>query len=396
MADSALTHLECSHCSRTYEADALQRLCPACGSPLLARYDLDTVAKSVTPAEMAARPGALWRWREVLPIRDPAHIVTLGEGDTPLIYTPALGEQIGLSRLYVKDESLNPTGTFKARGLCVAVSRAVELGVEAFTIPTAGNAGGALAAYAAHAGRPAHVFMPKDAPRVNVEEVRICGADLALVDGVISDAGQASQEAATAHGWFDVSTLKEPYRVEGKKTMGYELALQFAANLEGPWDLPDVVIYPTGGGTGLIGMWKAFEEMGCLGWIGDARPRMVVVQSTGCAPMVRAFEEGAEQATFWEHAETIAAGLRVPSAVGDRLILSALRESNGTAIAVTDEAILNAQRQLAATEGIFAAPEGAATVVAAQILADRGWITPDERVVLFNTGTGMKYLDVLT
>jgi threonine synthase len=395
MTDSTLTHLECSHCNETYNAEELHRLCPACGSPLLARYDLSAAAAMVTPGEIASRDNTMWRWREVMPVREPKHIITLGEGGTPLLRAPSVGKQLGLSNLFIKDESVNPTGTFKARGLSAATSRALELGVTEFVIPTAGNAGGALAAYAARAGRSAHVFMPKDAPPMNLAEVSLSGADLVLVDGIISDAGRAAAEAGQANGWFDVSTPKEPYRLEGKKTMGYELALQFAPSPEWQWELPDVIIYPTGGGTGLVGMWKAFDEMERLGWIDESRPRMVTVQAEGCAPIVRAFEEGTEKAEPWENAKTIAAGLQVPSAVGDRLMLAALRESNGTAVAVSDESIMQAQAQLAASEGIFSAPEGAATVSAASKLASDGWIQPDERVVLFNTGTGMKYMHLL-
>jgi threonine synthase len=395
MAESALSHLECSYCGETYNAEGLYRLCPACQSPLLARYDLSAAASMVTPGEIAERDNGMWRWREVLPVRETHNIVTLGEGGTPLIRADKLGEQLGLQNLFVKDESVNPTGTFKARGLSAAVSRALELGVTEFVIPTAGNAGGALAAYAARAGLTAHVYMPKDAPPVNIAEVSLSGSELVLVNGLIGDAGHAASEGAQANGWFDVSTLKEPYRLEGKKIMGYELALQFAPDPEWQWELPDVIIYPTGGGTGLVGMWKAFDELERLGWVSEERPRMVTVQAEGCAPIVRAFEEGTERAEAWENAQTIAAGLRVPSAVGDRLMLAALRESEGTAVAVSDEAILEAQAQLAAAEGIFAAPEGAASVAAARKLAADGWINPGERVVLFNTGTGMKYMHLL-
>lgn len=395
MPESTLTHLECSYCGETYNADGLHGLCPACQSPLLVRYDLPAAATMVTPGEIAERDNGMWRWREVLPVHETHNIVTLGEGGTPLVRADRLGEQLGLPNLFVKDESVNPTGTFKARGLSAAVSRALELGVTEFVIPTAGNAGGALAAYAARAGLASHVYMPKDAPPVNIAEVSLSGAELMLVDGLIGDAGLAAAEAAQANGWFDVSTLKEPYRLEGKKIMGYELALQFAPDPEWQWELPDVIIYPTGGGTGLVGMWKAFDELERLGWIGDARPRMVTVQSEGCAPIVRAFKQGTERAEAWKNAQTIAAGLRVPSAVGDRLMLAALRESGGTAVAVPDAAILEAQAQLAAAEGIFAAPEGAASVAAARDLAADGWLEPDERVVLFNTGTGMKYMHLL-
>lgn len=312
--------------------------------------------------------------------------MTLGEGDTPLLPLSHLGKIYSLPHLYVKDESLNPTGSFKARGLVVAVARAVELGVRAFVIPTAGNAGGALAAYAARAGVRAHVYMPADAPRVNQAEVQITGASLHLVDGLIGDAAREASQSVEKEGWFDVSTFKEPYRLEGKKTMGYELAEDFH------WELPEVILYPTGGGTGLVGMWKAFDELEALGWIGKARPRMVSVQAAGCAPIVKAFQEGASRSQTWEGAHTIAAGLRVPSAFADRQILQALRISQGNAVAVSDAQILAAQRELAVQEGLFAAPEGAATLAALRLLVEKGWVRPDERVVLFNTGSGLKYV----
>jgi threonine synthase len=312
--------------------------------------------------------------------------VTLGEGDAPLLPAPRLGADLDLPRLFIKDESSQPTGSFKARGLCLAVSKALELGLREFVIPTAGNAGGALAAYTARAGLRAHVFMPADAPEVNKAEVRAHGADLRLVDGLISDAGRLAAAEAREHGWFDVSTLKEPYRLEGKKTMGLELAKQFG------WDLPDVIVYPTGGGTGLVGMWKAFAELEALGWIGPRRPRMVSVQAAGCAPVVRAFETGAERMAAWPNAATHAAGLRVPLPFADRLILAALRESGGTALAVSDDEMRTAQRQMAQREGVFAAPEGAATLAAAERLRRAGWLRPDERVVLYNTGSGLKYV----
>lgn len=326
----------------------------------------------------------MWRWRELMPVRDVAHIVTLGEGGTPLFHVPRLGAQLGLARLYIKDEGHNPTGTFKARGLGAAVSRAVELGVTGFVVPTAGNAGGALAAYAARAGLPAHVFMPTDAPPSNQNEVKMAGAHLHLVQGLISDAGRASAALAKESGLFDVSTLKEPYRLEGKKTMGYEIALDMG------WKLPDVILYPTGGGTGLIGIWKAFDEMEQLGWIGSSRPRMVCVQAAGCAPMVRAFEAGHDSCEFFAGAQTIAAGLRVPKPLGDRLILRAVRQSHGTAVAVTDDEMIAARAQIAAAEGIQACLEGSATIAALLKLLASGWVKPDECVVCLNTGTGLK------
>jgi threonine synthase len=326
----------------------------------------------------------MWRWRELLPVRDQAYIVTLSEGGTPLLQAPHLGKQLGVPNLYVKDEGRNPTGTFKARGIGVAVSRAIELGVQGFVTPTAGNAGGALAAYAARAGLPAHVFMPVDAPPSNQQEVKMAGAYLHLVQGLISDAGRESAALAKESGLFDVSTLKEPYRLEGKKTMGYEIALDLN------WQLPDVILYPTGGGTGLIGIWKAIDEMQRLGWVGPGRPRMVCVQAAGCAPMVKAFEEGRDRCEFFTGAQTIAAGLRVPKPLGDRLILRVLRESNGTALTVSDDEMIAARALIASTEGIQACLEGAATVAALQKLIAPGWIKPDERVVCLNTGTGLK------
>ena len=387
---STLTHLECSHCGQLYDADQLIRLCTTCEHPLLARYDLAAAAAAVDRDRLACRPASLWRFHELLPVRDPRHIVTLGEGGKPVLRLSRLGDAMGLAHLYVKDEGQNPTGSFKALGLATAVSRAVELGAEEFVIPTAGNAGGALAAYAARAGKTAHVYMPGDAPLVNITEVQMTGADLQLVQGLIDDAGRQAAADAAAHGWFDVSTLKEPYRVEGKKIMGYELALAF------DWQLPDVIIYPTGGGTGLIGMWKAFAEMEGLGWIGRRRPRMVAVQSDGCAPIVKAFHEGAETAEPWPDAATLAGGLRVPVAIGAHLMLTALRESNGTAVAVPDRRILEAQQRLAVREGMFVSLETAATVAALRELVKEGWVQPDERVLLFNTGSGLKYRLLLT
>jgi threonine synthase len=387
---SCLTHLECPECGEARPADALQTICARCNSPLLARYDLGEARAAVDRDALRARPRGTWRWHEVLPVRDPAHAVTLGEGDTPLLPAPRLAGQLGLRHVWIKEEGLNPTGSFKARGMAVAVARARELGVREVVVPTAGNAGGALAAYAARAGLRAHVFMPADAPAANQVEARITGAEVRLVPGLISDAGRQAAGEAAQNAWFDVSTFKEPYRVEGKKVMGYELAEQF------DWQLPEVVVYPTGGGTGLVGMWKAFAELGALGWLsGAGRPRMVAVQAEGCAPVVRAFEARAERAEFFANAHTVAAGLRVPGPFADRLILRSLYESEGAAVAVSDAGILAAQRQLAEAEGIFAAPEGAATLAGLARLAADGWVQPGERVVLFNTGTGLKYLDVI-
>ncbi len=353
-------------------------------------YDLAAARQHVDRDEIRRRPKGMWRWHELLPVRGPQNMITLGEGDTALLHLPRAGEALGLPHLFVKDESSNPTGSFKARGLSAAVSKARELGIEKVIIPTAGNAGGAMAAYAARAGMKALIYMPKDTPTANIEESKIAGAQVVLVDGLISDAAGMAGIKAREEGWFDVSTFKEPYRTEGKKVMGYELAETF------DWELPEVIIYPTGGGTGLVGMWKAFAELEALGWLNSLqRPRMVSVQAEGCAPVVAAFEKGAPFCDFWLNAHTIASGLRVPKSFADHLILKDIRESQGTAVAVSDEAILEAQRQLASQEGLFAAPEGAATLAAARELARRGWIRPDERVVLFNTGSGLKYLDHL-
>jgi len=381
---SYLNHLECGLCGEHYDADRLWNLCRRCNRPLLARYDVDSVRGTLTPATIAARPETLWRYREMLPVRDARFVIDLGEGYTPLRHARRLGAAVGFDGLYIKDEGLNPTDSFKARGLAVAVSRAWELGATALSIPSAGNAAGAMSAYAARAGLEAHAFMPQDVPAPFIAECEALGARVTLVDGVITDCARAAAEANDGTR-FDVSTLKEPYRIEGKKTMGYEVAEQMR------WHLPDVIIYPTGGGTGLVGMWKAFDEMEALGWIGPRRPRMVTVQSTGCAPIVKAFESGAEFADFWEGARTVADGLRVPAAVGDFLILRALHESEGTAVTVTDEAMIEACNTIGRTEGIFAAPEGGATLAAFERLRASGWIGDGDRVVLFNTGSGYKY-----
>jgi threonine synthase len=380
-----LTHLECTHCGRTFDADALHGACPEDGRPLYARYDLEAIAQAVRREELGRREASLWRYQEFLPVRDPRQIVTLGEGWTPLLPLTQLGEQWGLSRAWVKDESVMPTGSFKARGMAVAVSRARELGVRRVAAPSAGNAGGALAAYAARAGLEAFVFIPEDVPLINRIECEAAGARAFLVRGLITDCGRVVRANAERMGWFDMSTLREPYRVEGKKTMGFEIAEQLG------WELPEVVLYPTGGGTGLVGMWKAWEELERVGWIGPSRPRLVAVQAEGCAPIVRAFHAGAEEAAPWEDATTGAAGLRVPAAIGDRLMLAALRESGGTAVAVSDEEIGEAIRLLASAEGIFAAPEGAATVAGLRRLLEAGLVEREERIVLFNTGSGLKY-----
>src|SRR6266436_10358157 len=382
-----VTHLECAACGVRHEARRLHNLCTQCGKPLLVRYDLKSAAASLTKESLRERAPDLWRYREVLPVAQVENIVTLGEGFTPLLQASRLGAQMGLSQLYIKDEGQNPTQSFKARGMAAAVSMAKELGVEKLAVPSAGNAAGALAAYAAPAGLECFIFMPKDTPRANIVECEQTGAQVTLMDGLITDCGAEVGRRKDAEGWFDVSTLKEPYRIEGKKTMGYELGEQFN------WELPDVVIYPTGGGTGLIGMWKAFDEMEQMGWIGRKRPRMVTVQASGCAPIVRAFEEGKRFADEFPNAQTTASGLRVPRAIGDFLILDALRASGGTAIAVTDKELIDATNVIGAAEGIFCAPEGAACLPALQKLMAEGSVKSDERVVLFNTGSGVKYVE---
>jgi threonine synthase len=373
-------------CGKTYDSEQLLRLSPCCEKPLYARYDLDRIAKSFRPESLVGREPTLWRYAEVLPVRNPRYRVTLGEGFTPLLDAPRLATALGVQRIWVKDEGQNPTASFKARGLVMAVARAWELGTTTLAIPTAGNAGSALAAYAAAAGLEAHVVAPRDTPKPIIEEIRALGANLTLIDGMITDAGARVAEGARQHGWFDVSTLKEPYRVEGKKTMGYELFEQLGGRL------PDVIVYPTGGGTGLVGMWKAFDEMERLGWIGDSRPRMISVQAAGCAPVVRAWERGDEEAEPWKDAHTYASGLRVPRAVGDFLMLRAIRASNGAAIAVTDEEMANAVLLIGAMTGVFAAPEGGATAAAVSRLLAAGTIRDSEEIVLFNTGSGLKYV----
>jgi threonine synthase len=386
---SYLTHLECTRCGKTLTADEPARTCPDCGKVLYARYDLDAARREVKRSDIQLRAPTMWRYFELMPVRDEANIVTLGEGFTPILRVDRLGERLGSNALYIKDEGMNPTASFKARGMSAAVSKARELGLKALTAPSAGNAGGALAAYAARAGMDAHIFMPRDAPEANRKEVEASGAHLTLVDGLIGEAGAQSGKAAAELGLFDVSTLREPYRAEGKKTMGYEIAEQMG------WEVPDAIVYPTGGGTGIVAIWKALDEMATLGWIGDKRPRMFCVQAEGCAPMVRAFHGGAEFAEPWENARTIASGMRVPAAIGDYLILRALRESGGGAVAVTDPEMLDHMKLVASTEGLFICPEGAATAAgAARLLAD-GTLSPDDRVLLLNTGSGLKYLDLV-
>jgi threonine synthase len=388
---SFLTHLACTACGQRHDADQLQTVCTACGRVLYAYYDLDGVRAALRPSAFAARRWDLWRYHELLPVREPGNVVTLGEGLTPLVPVRAdAAASVGLERgeLQLKDEGQNPTASFKARGLSVAVSRARELGVGDIALPSAGNAASAAAAYAAAAGMRAFLVMPRDVPAMNRVEAAVYGAEVTLIDGLINDAGRLVREQAPQHGWFDVSTLREPYRQEGKKTMGIELAEQ------GGWGeacLPDVIVYPTGGGTGIVGMWKAFAELDALGWIGPARPRMVVVQAEGCAPIVRAFEQGADHAEPWPDARTEAAGLRVPVAIGDYLILRAVRESSGTAVTVSESDIREAQLELGRLAGVYAAPEGAATWAALRGLRRSGFLSGTERVTLFCTGMGVKY-----
>jgi threonine synthase len=382
-----VTHLECAACHLEHEARRLLNLCRECGKPLLVRYDLERAGQTLTKQSLVGRQADLWRYREVLPVENEENVVSLGEGWTPLLRAGRLGKQIGLEQLYIKDESQNPTQSFKARGMSAAVSMAKDLGAQKLAVPSAGNAAGALAAYAARAGLDCFIFMPNDTPRANVIECEQTGAHVTLMGGLITDCGAEVARRKDAEGWFDVSTLKEPYRIEGKKTLGYELAEQL------DWSLPDVIIYPTGGGTGLIGMWKAFDEMEQMGWIDSRRPRMVTVQASGCAPIVRAFEEGKRFAEEFPNAETVASGLRVPRAIGDFLILDALRESGGTAVAVTDEELIAATREIGAAEGVFCAPEGAACLPALRKLLGTGEVNANERVVLFNTGAGVKYLE---
>ncbi|MBQ1011151.1 threonine synthase [Micromonospora sp. M51] len=385
-----LTHLDCPRCGKEHAADRLQNLCD-CGSPLLARYDLPAVAKAVTPERFPLRPADLWRYRELLPVADPRHVTTLGEGWTPLLRTPAYGTEIGIADLMVKDEGLIPTGSFKARGAAVGVSRARELGVERVAMPTNGNAGSAWATYAARAGMGATIVMPLSAPSICRRECVAAGADLRLIDGLIGDAGRRVAEliAESNGAIFDAGTLREPYRLEGKKTMGYEIVEQLG------WQVPDVIIYPTGGGVGLIGIHKALHELRELGWVGDKLPRLVAVQSTGCAPIVRAFAAGENRAQPWADAHTVAFGITVPAPLGDELILAALRESSGTAVAVDDADILADLREFAGREGLLLCPEGAACLTAARQLRAGGWIRAGERVVVLNTGAGLKYPDTV-
>ncbi len=381
-----VTHLECSLCPLRYEAGSIHNLC-RCGGALLVRYDLNSVRQTWNRESLLDAAPTLWRYLPVLPVRSRESIVSLGEGMTPILRTKRLGASLGAEQLWVKDEGLNPTGSFKARGLSAAISMALELGIKKIAIPSAGNAASAAAAYAAAAGIEAHIFMPADVPQANSIECKTLGARVTLVQGLISDCARIVAERKEQEGWFDMSTLKEPYRIEGKKTMGYEVAEQFG------WALPDAILYPTGGGVGLIGMWKAFDELEQLGWIGSKRPKMIAVQAEGCQPVVRAFEHGDSRTEFWQGASTVAGGLRVPKPLGDVLILDAIRASGGTAVAVEDAQILDAGVELASQEGIFAAPEGAACVAALRKLLAARFLSPSERIVIYNTGSGLKYLE---
>ncbi len=383
-----MTHLECSKCGEKHEAYKIQTVCRKCGKPLFARYDLEKTKETISKRELVGRISSMWRYREILPIMKKENVVTLGEGWTPLTPTPRLAEKLGLSNLLVKDEGIIPTGSFKARGLSAAISKAKELGIKRVALPSAGNAAGAIAAYGARAGLEVYVFMPEDAPKVNAVESEVVGAKVVFVKGLISDAGKLVKDGAKEMGWFSVATLGEPYRVEGKKTMGLEVAEQL------DWKLPDVILYPTGGGTGIIGMWKVFDELEDMGWIGSERPRMISVQAEGCSPVVKAFREGKEETEFAIDAHTVAAGLRVPKALGDFLILKAVRESGGTAISVTDKELMADVRLISRLEGIFACPEGAATISALRKMISDGNIDRDEKIVLFNTGSGLKYTDL--
>ncbi|MFY0528568.1 threonine synthase [Archangium gephyra] len=388
---SFLSHLECSRCRKTHDADRVQNLCD-CGGPLLVRYDLKAVAKAVRPADLAGRVSSLWRYREVLPLRDDKNIVTLGEGMTPLFPLPRLGAELGLPDLWLKDEGLNPTATFKARGAATGVSRALELGIKALAMPTNGNAGGAWASYGARAGMSVTLVMPTDAPAMSVLEASAVGANAYMVRGQITDAGAIIGRSAKAHGWFEAATLKEPYRIEGKKTMGYEIAEQLG------WSLPDVILYPTGGGVGIIGIYKALLEMRELGWLPEnvRFPKLVAVQAEGCQPIVKAFHEGKDVSEKWENASTVAQGIRVPKALGDFLVLQAVRETGGTCVAVSDADTLWGLERISRQEGAFICPEGAALVGAARMLLRDGWLNAGQRVLLLNTGAGIKYPDVMS
>ncbi len=385
---SFISHLECPQCGKVFSWKEVHHLC-ACSSPLLTRYDLEKAKRFMTKESLAGREASMWRYRELLPVGQGEDVVTLGEGMTPLLRAPVLGRRLGVPNLYIKDEGTNPTGTFKARGAAVGISRAKNLGVKSVAMPTAGNAGGAWSCYAARAGIKAFVAMPKDAPENAMKECILAGAELFLVDGLISDAGKFIARGVKEFGWYDASTLKEPYRIEGKKTMGFELAEQFN------WKLPDVILYPCGGGVGLIGIWKAFQELEALGWISGHRPRLVAVQAEGCAPIVKAFQEGKLESEYWTGARTLAGGIRVPKALGDFLVLRAIKETAGCAVAVSDEEILAARGLVSRLEGLVICPEGAATVAALRKMRETGLVSESDRVVLLNTGTGLKYPELV-
>lgn len=385
---SFITHLECSRCGRKFDSDRVQTVCDVCGKPLLSRYDMEAASRALDRRNLRGREATMWRYFELLPVKDKRNIVSLGEGWTPLTPAQRLGETIGIPKLWIKDESIMPTGSFKARGISAAISKAKELGIRRVAMPSAGNAAGALAAYGARAGMDVYILMPEDAPRVNIVESHIAGAKVFLVKGLITDAGRLISEGETEMGWFNLSTLREPYRIEGKKTMGFEIVEQMG------WSLPDIIVYPTGGGTGIIGIWKAFQELEDLGWIGDERPRMVPVQAEGCAPLYKAYIEGKPESEYWEGAKTIAAGIRVPKALGDFLILRIVRESGGMVVSVSDEEIIDSISLMAKREGIFPCPEGAATLAALRRMVEEGRVDRDEKVVIFNTGSGLKYVDL--
>ena len=387
---SFVTHLECGNCGRFHDPTRIHNLCTGCERPLLVRYDLTSVKRAVARADLARRPADLWRYREMLPIDEPGAVISLGESMTPLLVAPRLGAALGVNRLYIKDESRLPTGSFKARGMAIAISRAAELGIQRVAVPTAGNAGGALAAYASRAGIEAYVFMPEDTPSINKKECWLAGAKTYVVNGLITDCGRVVREGVTAKGWFDVSTLKEPYRLEGKKTMGFEIAEQF------DWVLPDVILYPTGGGTGLIGMWKAFAELDALGWLDQSRkPRLIACQSDGCAPIATAYERGDRFARTFERASTIASGIRVPAAVGDFLILDAVRQSGGIAMATPEADIQKWMRLASSCEGIGLCPEAAVCLGALEVLLSRGTLVPNDRILILNTGAAQKYPEAI-
>jgi threonine synthase len=383
MSTEFVSHLECSVCGQAHDPSRAHNLC-ACGGPLLVRYHLGRLRQAWRRETLVSARADMWRYAPVLPVSQP-HITSLGEGWTPLIAAKRLGRELGLSNLWIKDDGVNPTGSFKARGLACAVSKAKEFGITDIVMPSAGNAGGALAAYAAAAGVRAHLFMPRDVPQANFLESVAAGAEVTLVNGLIHDCGRWAAEMAKQRGWFEMSTLKEPYRIEGKKTMGYEIAEQMN------WRLPDAILYPAGGGVGLIGMWKAFDEMEQLGWIGPQRPKLIAVQAEGCQPIVSAYERGQEAASLWENASTVASGLRVPKPLGDRLMLRAIRATGGCAIAVTDQELLDGALQMSACEGVYAAPEGGACVPAVRRLLQSGFLKPDDTILLYNTGSGLKY-----